>query len=126
MDKVKGRALQTLRGEYGRANIGEVVELPEKHAKQLEAKGLLEILGSSENKEVKQKKETSFRIKDNTQKQKEKAEVETDESNPTGVKEKAEKASTDEKEKNESAGPSLSKAAAAKKPASKKALKKKS
>lgn len=90
--KVKAIANRTLMGEYGRVRQGEEITLNEKHAKELEKKGAITIIGDTEDEPTKEK-EGSFTITDNTGKNKEKAEEDTDEKNPV------------KKEKNEKAGP---------------------
>ena len=86
---VTATAKQTLHGVYGLANAGDTITLSEKHAKELEEKGLVENITDASEEEPKGKQGLS--ISDNTGKPKEKAEQDTDKENPTG-KEKKEKA----------------------------------
>jgi len=96
MAKVKAIAKQTLAGSYGVATEGQEIVLDEKHARQLEKSGAIEITGEAGEDEGEQK-EGSFTITDNTG-GKEKAEGDTDKANPTGAK-KAEPAKAAPKKK---------------------------
>lgn len=91
MAQVKAKVLQTTAGAYGLAQVDDEIVLDEKHAKELEEKGVIKILGAATGAD-KEKRENSFRITDNTGTAKEKAEQDTDETDPTGQKEKSENA----------------------------------
>lgn len=109
MKRVIIKAKQTLAGVYGQISEGEETTLHEKHAKQLEDRGLVEIIGDAdEDEEEEGEKGGNFTITDNTGKEKEKAEQDTDKSDPTG------------KEKSDKAGPSATKKEAPKRAAPKK------
>jgi hypothetical protein len=105
--KVTAIAKQTIHGSYGLATEGQEIVLDEKHAKQLEKRGAIEITGETDD-EPTTKKEGSFSITDNTGKPKEKAEQDTDAKNPTGEKNK--NAGPGSNEKNSDAGPDRIKA----------------
>lgn len=83
MSYTKVKALSTIVGAYGKAHAGDIVTVRDKDAKQLEASGLVEIVGEGEKQTV--APSGSVRIADLTISG-EAAETETDESNPTGVK----------------------------------------
>lgn len=95
MAQVKAKALTTIAGSYGRALAGDEIILNDKHAKQLEDQGLIEITGDAPDDEDGTPKSKGVRVTDKTGNA-EKAEGDTNPKNPTGQKVAAEKHAANE------------------------------
>lgn len=102
MKKVK--FLNTSAGSYGIAHIGDELVLQDSHAAQLEKLGNVKILGDAKDAKESVAQSGSFRIADQTSKEKVTEEKE-DKFDPTNEKKNSVKAT----EKNSKAGPNAPK-----------------